>query len=234
MATAIKKSRNPDWNRDELILALELYLKNPKSPASKTSIEVVKLSKELNLLHQCLGEASSLTLRNANGVYLKMMNFRRFDPDFVSRGKKGMSHGNALELVVWNEFNGDREGLAKTCKAIREAVKELHVNSLEDSEEAEIVEAAEGKLLTRIHRRRERSRKLVAAKKNQVLANVGNLACEVCGFEFAKRYGPRGAGFIECHHTKPVNEYGDGRKTSIKELALVCANCHRMIHSKRP
>ena len=230
----IPDQRNPNWNRDELILALELYLKNPKSPPSKKSAEVVNLSEELNKLQAVLGGKPSSTLRNVNGVYIKMMNFRRFDISFTSQGKKGMTHGNALEEVVWNEFSNDRVRLAKTCLAIRQSLKELPTIPIEEDEEEEIVEASEGKLLTRIHRRRERSRKLVAAKKKQVLKNLGALLCEVCSFDFSKRYGVRGEGFIECHHTKPVHEYGDGRKTTIHELSLVCANCHRMIHSKRP
>jgi hypothetical protein len=29
---------------------------------------------------------------------------------------------------------------------------------------------------------------------------------EVCHFDFAGRYGDRGKGFIECHHTKPLSD----------------------------
>jgi len=47
-------------------------------------------------------------------------------------------------------------------------------------------------------------------------------------------YGDHGDGFIECHHTKPVSELQVGEKTKLSDLALVCSNCHRMIHRKRP
>ena len=53
-------------------------------------------------------------------------------------------------------------------------------------------------------------------------------------FDFVLQYGLRGQGFIECHHTKPLHQYGDGKKTTMADLALVCANCHRIIHAKRP
>ena len=95
------------------------------------------------------------------------------------------------------------------------------------------MEADEGRLLTVLHRHRERSRKLVEQKKAQVLRAQQRLACEVCGFDFAAVYGERGVGFIECHHTRPVSE-GQAAKTRLKDLALVCANCHRMIHAQRP
>jgi hypothetical protein len=61
----------------------------------------------------------------------------------------------------------------------------------------------------------------------------GRLACEACGFDFAIIYGERGSGFIECHHTKPVATLAEGHKTHIDDLALVCANCHRIIHRDR-
>jgi 5-methylcytosine-specific restriction enzyme A len=63
---------------------------------------------------------------------------------------------------------------------------------------------------------------------------VEKLACEACGFDFAIRYGTRGKGFIECHHPKPVATLAEGHKTHLDDLALVCANCHRMIHRSKP
>ena len=100
--------------------------------------------------------------------------------------------------------------------------------------EPELEEAPEGRLLTRIHFFRERNRKLVEAKRKKAMASNGRLACEVCEFDFSIPYGERGLGFIECHHTKPVATLGNEKKTHIDDLALVCANCHRMIHRRKP
>jgi len=36
--------KNPDWTRDEHLLVLDLYLKNPKSPPSEESKEVLECS----------------------------------------------------------------------------------------------------------------------------------------------------------------------------------------------
>jgi 5-methylcytosine-specific restriction protein A len=57
------------------------------------------------------------------------------------------------------------------------------------------------------------------------------LTCEACGFDFFKRYGERGGGYIECHHRIPLSESGP-TQTRLKDLALVCSNCHRMIHRR--
>jgi predicted RNA-binding protein with PUA-like domain len=101
--------RNPPWTRDELILALELYLRNPSSPPGKESRAVIELSELLNKLGRVLGQRDDETFRNANGVYMKMMNFRRFDQDYTSAGKVGLTRGNKDEEAVWLEFSEDRE-----------------------------------------------------------------------------------------------------------------------------
>jgi hypothetical protein len=92
---------------------------------------------------------------------------------------------------------------------------------------------AEGRALLRLHRTRERNRRLVARKKRSVLSATGKLACEACEFDFLVAYGPRGDGFAECHHTHPICRSEPERRTRLSELAVVCANCHRMLH-RRP
>ena len=81
---------------------------------------------------------------------------------------------------------------------------------------------------------RERDRKLVERKKAQVLLAKGHLTCEVCDFDFGERYGDRGRGYIEAHHIRPLHTLKPGTKTKLEDLALLCANCHRMAHAKRP
>lgn len=50
--------------------------------------------------------------------------------------------------------------------------------------------------------------------------------CEVCDFDFESVYGED---YIECHHTVPLSEL-TSPGTDPSTLALVCANCHRMLH----
>lgn len=56
------------------------------------------------------------------------------------------------------------------------------------------------------------------------------LKCEVCGFSFFEFYGEHGRNFIEAHHKKPISKLTPGSRTHINDIALVCANCHRMLH----
>jgi 5-methylcytosine-specific restriction protein A len=87
--------RNPTWVRDELILALDMYLRCAGNPPRKGSPEIDELSETLNRLGRYLGIATEDRFRNVNGVYMKLMNFRRFDPVFTQAGKRGLSRGEA-------------------------------------------------------------------------------------------------------------------------------------------
>lgn len=91
----------------------------------------------------------------------------------------------------------------------------------------------EGKQAFAWHRKLERSAKLAKRVQDQRLKKVGDL-CDVCGFSFHKYYGPIGVGFIEAHHTVPVSQFKGQRITRIEEIALVCSNCHRMLHRLSP
>ena len=81
------------------------------------------------------------------------------------------------------------------------------------------------------HRGLERDSRIGKNAKELRLDEVGVLRCDVCGFSFSDFYGEMGAGFIEAHHTVPVSQIKGKRKTKIEEIALVCSNCHRMLHS---
>ena len=92
----------------------------------------------------------------------------------------------------------------------------------------------EGKIIERIHKSRERNYKVINLAKEKFIKKNGRLFCQVCGFDFENTYGKLGKGFIEGHHTIAVSEMSYDHKTRIEDIVLVCSNCHRMIHKKRP
>ena len=64
-------------------------------------------------------------------------------------------------------------------------------------------------------------------------------ACQVCGFDFVHVYGEIGRTFAEVHHLnplseRPASEWTEAVLTRISDVAVLCANCHRMIHRRRP
>ncbi len=223
--------KNPPWNRDELILALDLYFKVNPAKASSSHREIVKLSHLLNQLPRLEGTIDSPLYRNPNGVYMKLCNFLRFDPTY--RGK-GLTRGGKLEETIWEEFSQDRVNLLHTAESIKQTFGQIKT---QDSDFREIVddeEFMEGRILTTLHKRRERNPKLAQKKKNNVMRREGRLACEVCGFDFKEVYGDLGKGFAECHHRVALFRLAEMHATRLEDLAIVCANCHRILHRSRP
>ena len=80
------------------------------------------------------------------------------------------------------------------------------------------------------HRRRENRLRIPKVYAFRA-AHDGRLFCEVrgCAFDFEKSYGVLGSGYAQIHHLKPLSE-SNGQTTRLSDLAVVCANCHAMIH----
>lgn len=71
-------------------------------------------------------------------------------------------------------------------------------------------------------------------KNRQKAIEIHGIKCCVCGFDFGKVYGNRGAGYIEIHHVNPLSEIrGEVIVNPKTDLVPVCSNCHRMIHRAR-
>jgi 5-methylcytosine-specific restriction enzyme A len=78
------------------------------------------------------------------------------------------------------------------------------------------------------HRKVERNR--TAAKQAKKFHGT---RCQACDLDFKERYGEIGKGFIEAHHLKPIASLEEGVAVTYDvaaDFAVLCANCHRMIH----
>ncbi len=132
--------RNPTWVRDELILALELYLKEgqigPENP------KVVALSDILNALPIHTTRPDIEKFRNPNGVVLKLANFRALDrKDHAD----GMGHGGKGDKEVWTEYSSNPDQLVAIANAIKESVSKKGTIPIAPEEGEE--EATEGRIL---------------------------------------------------------------------------------------
>ena len=158
-------ARNPKWSRDELILALELYFRENPIHTSASNPEIIKLSSTLNQLPIHPEAKHGEKFRNANGVYMKLCNYLRFDPGYTGEGLKG---GGKLEEEIWDDFAEDRLRLTEVATSILAGMTE--VSAPADLTEAAIDEEEEfpeGRVLTQLHKRRERNRKATKKKKGQ-------------------------------------------------------------------
>jgi 5-methylcytosine-specific restriction protein A len=219
--------KNPDWVRDEVILAMDLYVRAGRRQLPADHADVVRLSDILNRLPIHDPASRAATFRNPNGISMILGNFLGIDPGHAT---SGLSRNNRLQEEVWEDFAADEERLRQIANAITGAIEQATpTNSCVFDWHLEEV-FIEGEVLTRLHLTRERSKEAVARKKEQVLAEIGRLECEACGFDFEAVYGQLGEGFAECHHTCPLAELSGRRATRLTDLAVVCANCHRMLH----
>lgn len=94
--------------------------------------------------------------------------------------------------------------------------------------------AFEGQKRARFVVHREREAKLREAKIREalLLSEGGRLRCEVpgCGFDFEEVYGAIGKAYAHVHHLRPLAECEEAMQVTLRDLAIVCANCHAMIH----
>lgn len=62
------------------------------------------------------------------------------------------------------------------------------------------------------------------------------MRCRACELSFGEKYGALGEGYIEMHHLNPLAErLGEvSEVTSVDQVVPLCANCHRVVHRRRP
>jgi 5-methylcytosine-specific restriction protein A len=222
--------RNPKWHRDEIILTLNLYFQLDSGKMNANSPEVIEISELLNNLPIHRVRSDSQKFRNPNGVALKLGNFKYFDSDYKGIGLKG---GSKLDKEVFDEFCVDRQKLQQIAKKIKLSVQSNAVRSaLYDlsEEQDDCLVVKEGAVIYKLHKLRERNPEINKRKKAQYLKKFGKLDCEVCGVDFYVRYGQIGKGYIEAHHKVPLSQLEVSADTTMADLALVCSNCHRMLH----
>ena len=167
--------------------------------------------------------------RNANGVARKTVDLATAHPDYGGVP----THGGATDKKVLTAFLERPVEMSAEAEALRVATTRGQFLRLISPVDEEQNSGYEGRLLIRQHVTRERDRALRHRKINAVLASGGDLNCEVCGFHFGETYGDRGNGYIECHHIVPLHVAGP-RSTLLEDLALLCANCHRIAHVRPP
>lgn len=79
---------------------------------------------------------------------------------------------------------------------------------------------------------RKRNQGLIASKKAQ-----SDGLCEVCGFDFGKKYDHLDREPTNClvaHHLQPIGKRKRNSKTTLDDIALLCPNCHTAVHTEDP
>ena len=228
------KSKNHKWSKEETLLALDVYFRNRPATKLKTESEELRnLSHFMRLIQlEIIGNADTPTLRNTAGMKMKMGNLVGIDPKFPEH--KGLSGASKQDKKYFDLYVNNQEELSEIVYEIKKVLvnARLERNLVPDIDDEDYV-GKEGKEIIRMHRTRERDPKIIKEKKEKTLKEKGKLVCEACGFDFEEIYGERGYGYIECHHKIGVSNMNEDDETKLEDLALVCSNCHRMIHRKK-
>lgn len=143
----------------------------------------------------------------------------------ASRVTKRMLDPVSWAVVSYNIKTGD-------CLLERGRAPVMPDEDLEQDEPE--MEGFEGQLKRRFVQHRRREKGLRELKIREALRkNNGRLVCEVpnCGFDFFQVYGEIGEGYAEVHHKLPLSQLPpEGKGTVLEDLAVVCSNCHSIIH----
>lgn len=177
--------------------------------------------------------------------------FKYFDEQITAQfyGAKSVINGKRLTSVAKNIENGITEGsnrmgiqnflflfqheggLPSSSKQMKKIYTKLITSNKiiypDELENQTLSEGAKKQVIVNAHERNPKARQ-------ECIKHYG-AKCFICGFDFEKKYGEIGKGFIHVHHIKPLSEINEEYKVNpIQDLRPVCPNCHAMIHKKKP
>lgn len=169
--------------------------------------------------------AVSLNHRKTQMAFLKLP----FDWDRASIGQR-IVQSNVLLREGTRALGLD--GTARTLSRFLyfRPVMELWDGFLNLDVDIHTYAATEGNKRLVLHLQRERNPTIVRKKKKQ----AESLDCEVCGFSFGRVYGSAASDYCEVHHLLPLSEVEHTTQTRMEDLAIFCANCHRVTHLRNP
>jgi len=202
-----------EWFFDDSFLPAEVHnVRGPRSGFYKAMCNVNVSGLQADLDYETWAD-----FNNRNDMCLGIMRIL-FDSTNRQIGKQ----------VLWKEAGSEEFKLS-------DATIGYELSKSRDTNDIDLLEFStpEGRERLVTHLRRERSSRLVTAKKEAVFAAKGKLSCEACTFTFEDKYGWLGKNYCEVHHRNPLS-ISDERETSLNDLAILCSNCHRMIHRTEP
>ena len=96
------------WNRNELILAFNLYCKIPFSKINKSNQSIIELANAIN--------------RTPSSVAWKLVNFASLDPKITEKGLNGAKNVSKMDIAIFNEFNNNWNELSIESEVLYDKV----------------------------------------------------------------------------------------------------------------
>ena len=115
------------WNREETILAFELYCRTSFSKITQGNPDIIELAKLLG--------------RTPGSVGLKMHNLAHYDPELQKRNVTAMAHGSKLDGKIFEEFSQDWTNLSYQAQLIRAKMQNKAISDLVDLGDIDMIPA---------------------------------------------------------------------------------------------
>jgi len=128
------------------------------------------------------------------------------------------------QLPDWGYLRNVRVGTTIPAHRRASFEKALGLSGMSQNDTAEVSDFENIQTETRILAR-SRSRRLRDAAFQEAAG-----VCAVCERDFSKILGGRGVRVLQVHHRKQLRGNDRPRLTKLKELAVLCANCHLLVH----
>jgi putative restriction endonuclease len=106
-----------NWNREQLIVALNLYWKVPYNKISGSSNSLIK-------------QMASIIGRTPAALAYKLMNFTSLDTEKQKIGNKGKSAASSSDKEIWNEYFGLWEKLSLDSSAILSTIQNKPIEEI--------------------------------------------------------------------------------------------------------
>lgn len=218
-----EKKINPNWTREELILALDLYFDLDQGQMHKGHPAVIKVSNELRALNIHKEIPDQEKFRNPSGISRRLGNFKTMDAGYEG---EGLSNSGKLAKEVFKEFENRRDNLRKEADRIRQ----LYIKPQnETSNFSEPKGKYKTEFLFQYHKSRETDPLVMKVKKEMVFSETKQLKCEVCGFDSPAFYGEIGNDLMEIHYSKVIKNEPGLETIDMKDFIVVCSNCHKVL-----
>lgn len=216
---------NPNWTRDETILALNLLFQLGDTNPSPFDNRVIKLSETLNQLPIHPQELRKEHFRNPAGVAFKIQNLKS-----VATGK-GLTNVSNMDKIIWEEFGNKPEEVQELAAEIITDCSIFNETETLNETVPDDETFAEGKIITETHRRKERNKKL----RESIITyrkKTNKIFCDICGIKPYFNNSIDDCAIFECHHIIPLSQSGVLVETKKEDIAFLCANCHKAIHQR--
>jgi putative restriction endonuclease len=150
-----------NWNREQLIVALNLYWKIPYNKISGSSNSLIQ-------------QIAPIINRTPAALAYKLMNFTSLDAEKQKIGNKGKSAASSSDKEVWNEYFGKWEKLTLDSSAILSVIQNKPIDTfLELEDDYEFVEGKEKIRLVKTRVNQNDFRQRVLASYNEKCCITG-------------------------------------------------------------